>query len=77
VVSRERRDLKGRGSLVRAADPRNSLERGFSLVYGKGGRLVKSVKDVKKGETIRTQVRDGRIVSKVDTTEGKRDGKEG
>jgi exodeoxyribonuclease VII large subunit len=66
MIGRERRDLRSRGSLLRAADPKNSLRRGFSLVYGKGGRLVKSVKDVKKGETIRTRVRDGDFQSKVE-----------
>jgi exonuclease VII large subunit len=44
----------------------NSLERGFSLVYGKKGQLVKSVKDVRKGNTIRTQVRDGDFKSRVE-----------
>jgi exodeoxyribonuclease VII large subunit len=77
VVNRERRELKAKGSLLRAADPENSLSRGFALVYGRKGRLVKSVKDVKTGETIRTRVRDGGIVSTVEKTEGKKDGKEG
>jgi exodeoxyribonuclease VII large subunit len=66
AVARERRHIKAKGSVLRAADPRNSLERGFSLVYGRGGRLVKSVKDVKKGETIRTRVRDGDFKSRVE-----------
>jgi exodeoxyribonuclease VII large subunit len=75
AVAQERRHIKAKGSVLRAADPRNSLKRGFSLVYGRRGRLVKSVKDVKKGETIRIQVKDGRIISSVDATEGKTDGK--
>ena len=66
IVNRERRELKAKASLVKAADPVNSLERGFSLVYGKKGQLVKSVKDVRKGNTIRTQVRDGEFKSRVE-----------
>ena len=66
IVGRERRDLTSKASLLRAADPKNSLKRGFSLVYGKKGRLVKSVQDVKKGDTIRTQVRDGDFESMVE-----------
>jgi exodeoxyribonuclease VII large subunit len=66
IVGRERRELKAKASLVKAADPVNSLERGFSLVYGKKGTLVRSVKEVKKGNTIRTRVRDGEFKSTVE-----------
>jgi exodeoxyribonuclease VII large subunit len=66
IVGRERRELKAKASLVKAADPVNSLERGFSLVYGKKGELVRSVKDVKKGNTTRTRVRDGEFQSTVE-----------
>ena len=56
---------------IRAADPLTSLKRGFSLVYRKDGRLLKSVEEIKIGEQIETKVSNGSIISTVNHTIGK------
>lgn len=63
----EGRLLSVKGSILRAADPKRSLERGYSLMYNRRGLLIKSLGDVRPGETLKTQVRDGVIMSTVDS----------
>jgi exodeoxyribonuclease VII large subunit len=54
---------------VKASDPVTSLKRGFSLVYNEKKELVKSIKTVSVGESLKTKVQDGLITSTVDETE--------
>ena len=63
----EGRLLSVKGRILRAADPKRSLERGYSLVYNRRGLLIKSLGDVRLGETLKTQVGDGVILSRVDS----------
>lgn len=49
---------------VRLLNPENILKRGFTLTL-KNGKIVKSVKDVKRGELLKTRFSDGDIESKV------------
>ncbi|MCI2111279.1 MAG: exodeoxyribonuclease VII large subunit [Bacilli bacterium] len=48
-----------------ALNPYRVLERGYSITENGEGLIVKSVKDVKKGDTLKTRLKDGIIVSKV------------
>ncbi len=76
-LAEEKQLLTVKGSLLRAADPARSLKRGYSLVYSRRGLLIKSLGDVRKGESLRTRVRDGVIVSTVDSLrKGENDQKE-
>ena len=45
-------------------DPRNLLQRGYSITMC-GGRVVRSVNDVKEGEVITTSLQEGEIYSKI------------
>lgn len=51
--------------LVEMADPKNTLKRGFTITRAASGKIVRSVKDVKKKETLATTVADGVILSDV------------
>ena len=76
VIERERNQLKNKMAAIRAADPVTSLKRGFSLVYKANDQLVKSIDAVTEGESLKTRVKDGLIISTVKQTEGnKYDGK--
>ncbi|MBF0484291.1 MAG: exodeoxyribonuclease VII large subunit [Candidatus Omnitrophica bacterium] len=51
--------------VVRALHPENILKRGFSITRDQAGKAVKSIKQVKEGDTLTTQVVDGNIENKV------------
>lgn len=55
---------------LNAISPLNTLKRGYSIVQHEG-RLVRSVRDVKKGDTLEMRVIDGTIACKVTDTEEK------
>jgi exodeoxyribonuclease VII large subunit len=62
----ERQALARRGQLLRAADPRTALRRGFSLTYGSSGLLLRSVDDLRPGQSVLTRLVDGQFESTVD-----------
>jgi exodeoxyribonuclease VII large subunit len=51
------------GARVAALDPELQLRRGYSLTYTDDGRLVRSVADVHEGDTIKTRIADGDLLS--------------
>ncbi len=57
--------VKEREKYLSAVDPGRNLRLGYSIVFNKDGRVVKSVKDVKKGEVLITRVCNGEIESEV------------
>ena len=73
VIDRERNQLKNKMAVIRAADPMTSLKRGFSLVYKANDQLVKSIDAVSAGESLKTRVQDGLIISTVKQTEENQD----
>ena len=70
LIHRERNTLKTKLAVIKAVDPVHSLKRGFSLVYGSDGDLVKSVKRVTKRDNLKITVTDGRIITTVNDIEG-------
>ena len=73
VIERERNQLNNKMAAIRAADPVTNLKRGFSLVYKTDNQLVKSIDAVAEGESLKTRVQDGLIISTVEKTEGNQD----
>ncbi len=62
------RQREGTESLVRrlrTLSPAAVLERGYSLSFDPRGRLLRSVEQVRRGDTIRTRLRRGRLSSEV------------
>jgi len=51
--------------LLKNLDYKNILKRGFSITYGKDGKIVKESKDALKNSIITTTLFDGKIISKV------------
>ncbi len=47
-------------------DPKNQLARGYSITTDKSGKVVRSKKQIKKGDEIITQLTDGTVKSKVE-----------
>ncbi|MCQ2771989.1 MAG: exodeoxyribonuclease VII large subunit [Bacilli bacterium] len=52
-------------SMFKAMNPENVIKRGYSLTETEDGRVVKSIKDVKPGDKIKTKMKDGTIESVV------------
>ena len=50
---------------IKMADPRTILNRGYSMTTGKDGKNVKSVNDVKVGDTITTHFADGSVTTQI------------
>ncbi len=51
--------------ILSVSDPQRVLQRGYSLVYGPGDTLVRSVKDVRDGDGLKTRLSDGTIESTI------------
>ncbi|MEO7098164.1 MAG: exodeoxyribonuclease VII large subunit [Luteolibacter sp.] len=51
--------------LLRTLGPESAFQRGFSITLGADGKIVRSVKALKKGDLLRTKLSDGEIVSEV------------
>lgn len=55
-------------------DHHRVLERGYSLAYSSDGKIIKSVDDIKKGNTIKTVLKDGTILGVAEGVEhGRKD----
>ncbi len=50
---------------LKALDPRRNLKLGYSIVFDEDGKIIKEIGDVKKGETIKTKLHKGSILSKI------------
>ena len=70
LIDLEDTQLQSKMAAIRAADPITSLKRGFSLVYKSNDQLVKSINSVSAGESLKTKLQDGLIISTVKQTEG-------
>lgn len=53
-------------SFLEQVNPERQLQLGYSIVKTQAGKVVRSVKDVRSGERMRTQVADGEIASRVE-----------
>ena len=65
TLNRRQERLTRLRGLIRALGPESAFQRGFSITLGEDGKIVRSVKAVKKGVKLRTKVADGEIVSEV------------
>jgi exodeoxyribonuclease VII large subunit len=60
-----RQQLQHRRELLDALSPQRLLQRGFALVRGGDGRLVRSVQAVEAGDALQLELADGRIDATV------------
>lgn len=70
-ITTERKSLNEKMATIRASDPQNALQRGFSLVYTQDGALLRSIHDIQENDTLRTSLADGTIISEVTAKEVK------
>jgi exodeoxyribonuclease VII large subunit len=65
LLERRRQELGQQQRLLQALSPAHLLERGFTLVRDPQGRLIRSLQQVRTGETISVELRDGRLQAQV------------
>jgi len=65
MLERKEGLLEQSAALLRALDPHAPLERGYALAYDGKGRLVRSVRDAKKGDPLCLRLRDGTVDASV------------
>ena len=66
ALDRQTHKLSLHLAAVRLLDPVNTMARGWSITRDSSGNIVRSTKDVKKGDTVMTSVVDGTITSTVE-----------
>ncbi len=64
ALMEKKREVKRYGEIVSANDPKKQLSLGYAIMK-KSGKVVKSIKEVKKGETTETVLFDGKITSQI------------
>ncbi len=69
LLANARQQLEQRTELLQALSPQRLLQRGYALLHGSNGQLVRSIKQVHAGDVLQVAVADGRIESVVQTTE--------
>jgi exodeoxyribonuclease VII large subunit len=65
IVSRRESELDRAGSKLNALSPVRVLERGYALVYGPDGRLLRSSSEVREGEEIAARLHQGSVQATV------------
>lgn len=65
-LDKQQDQLQLHAARLDAYSPLSTLKRGYSLAYDKKRRLVRSVKQLKPGQTLTTQLADGSIESTVE-----------
>lgn len=68
-VRRLREQLNVMSATMKAMSPRATLERGFAILETEDGRAVTGVSDMKKGDSGRVTLKDGRIGMTVESVE--------
>ena len=68
-INSERKSLSEKMATLKASDPQNALQRGFSLVYSLDGTLVRSIHAIQAKDTLRTILADGTVISEVTAKE--------
>lgn len=64
-----KKEILVRKGQLEALNPKQVLNRGYSISTNENGQVIKSTKDVKTGEKIKTTLKDGTIISTIDNVE--------
>ena len=65
MLRHKKQDIERYQQLVRLANPVNILKRGYSI-SSINGKSLKSIKDIKEGSVLKTQLSDGELISVVE-----------
>lgn len=66
LVDRKKKELQQETAHLQALSPLAVLGRGFSVVYGRDHRLLKSVREAEKGDYLEIILSDGTLLAKVE-----------
>jgi len=64
-ISTQEQLLSSKTNLLKALNPKSVLARGYSILR-QNGRIIRSVKQIKLGDTIDAQLNDGQITTRVE-----------
>jgi len=67
LLERQRQRLEQQRRLLQALSPSHLLQRGFTLLRGPGGRLIRSIDELAEGDQIGIELRDGSLQARVET----------
>ena len=62
-------DATSKINLLKAYSPYDILDRGYSIVKDKDGKVIRSVKDVKMGDSLTIKLNDGTLKAKSEGEE--------
>lgn len=65
-IDHQKQELKSIKTILRLMNPEQILKRGYSLQYNRKGKIITSSKQIKSGEVLTTQFKDGNITSIVE-----------
>ncbi len=65
AVTQRSEALAHLSGLLRALGPESAFQRGFSITLGEDGKALRSARDIKPGDSLRTKFADGEISSQV------------
>jgi len=64
-LNRRSEQLKRMENMIRTLGPESAFRRGFSITMAEDGRIIRSTASAKPGQTIRTRLIDGELVSTI------------
>ena len=76
LVELKAQSLQGIAGRLHALSPLAILRRGYAVTYGPDEKLLRSIRNVKAGQKIKTRLRDGIVESQVIKTESREDSHE-
>ncbi len=65
ILTNKRSSFANLTASLQAINPLAVIARGYSAVFGEDGKLIKSIKQLKKGETVKFKLTDGEVQSTV------------
>ncbi len=68
LIAQKHSHLKACKRIIEIAHPVNTMKRGFSITRTESGKIFKSIRDIERGAPIATELPDGSVLSRVETT---------
>ena len=65
LIEKRKLKLQSMSSNLKAVSPLAVLDRGYAIVMNNKGQALKSSKEVKVGDILKTRLADGELISKV------------
>ncbi len=72
-LEKKKEKISNQERYLKALDPKRNLELGYSIVFAENNKIIKKIKNIKKGQKIKTKLHDGSFLSKVKKINKKND----